>query len=174
MGCKERRDVEIPDCKESNPADCRRTFYLYLPSIICGDDGSNRLRGLQLTAGDTNPGGNDGQLPASTFAEIVGTLPLVFGIHCVGRSADIINIFAAHADSANVVLVLPEGLHNSFNAHHCCGYALENEIDDVGFLKHIQLMLSNEYSFVHSDFSYAVGWSNGGESCLGFDFTKLW
>lgn len=93
---------------------------------------------------------------------VVGTLPLVFGIHCFGCTTASISTFIEHANAHNVVLVLPQGIQNSFNARHCCGYALANEIDDVGFLKYIQSTLSDEYEFVQSDFSYAVGWSNGG------------
>ena len=164
MDCSERRDIEIPDCKEANPDDCHRTFHLYLPSIIC-DDGSGKRRGLQHTTSDT-PVGNDEQLPDSISIESVGTLPLVFAIHCLGCTGESINTFIAHADNSNVVLVIPEGIQHSFNARNCCGYALEKDIDDVGFLKYIQSTLSDEYSFIQSDFSYAVGWSNGGESSV--------
>ena len=152
--CNERREIEIPGCKESNLDDCHRAYHIYLPSIIC-DDGDEALsdRSGQNHTGDVR-------------SDVVGTLPLVFAIHCYGcpadHAGDIFKNFVTHANSQNVVLVLPEGLQNSFNARHCCGYALDNDIDDVGFLKHIQLMLSDEYSFLKSDVSYAVGWSNGG------------
>lgn len=61
-----------------------------------------------------------------------------------------------------MVLILPEGIQSSFNGKHCCGYALENGIDDVGYFKHLQTMLSDEYSFIKGKYSYGVGWSNGG------------
>eukprot|EP00584_Thalassiosira_punctigera_P016517 CAMPEP_0172551704 /NCGR_PEP_ID=MMETSP1067-20121228/40206_1 /TAXON_ID=265564 ORGANISM="Thalassiosira punctigera, Strain Tpunct2005C2" /NCGR_SAMPLE_ID=MMETSP1067 /ASSEMBLY_ACC=CAM_ASM_000444 /LENGTH=501 /DNA_ID=CAMNT_0013339517 /DNA_START=103 /DNA_END=1608 /DNA_ORIENTATION=+ len=157
MECNQKRDVEIPDCKEKNPGDCHRTFHLYLPRIIC--DNGSKSRGLKRT-GDTTD--STDEQPVFTSVESVGTLPLVFAIHCFGCKAESINTFIAHADKSNAVLVIPEGLHSSFNARHCCGYAVENEIDDVGFLKNIQTSLSDEYPFIQSDYSYAVGWSNGG------------
>jgi hypothetical protein len=159
--CEERRVVEIPDCKEVNPDDCHRSFHVFLPSIICGDRGLAR-RGLVDEDRGNMPSYDDRE--SSPYVDAVGTLPLVFGIHCYGCNVASISIFVEHANSHNMVLVLPEGLHSSFNARHCCGYALDNDIDDVGFLELIQLMLSDEYSFLQSALTYAVGWSNGGES----------
>lgn len=156
--CIEKRKIEIPDCKETNPRDCRRSFLLYLPDIVCGGDGRGPGRLLEHSS-DTPPGNNADEPAMET---VVGTLPLVFGIHCFGCTTASISTFIEHANAHNVVLVLPQGIQNSFNARHCCGYALANEIDDVGFLKYIQSTLSDEYEFVQSDFSYAVGWSNGG------------
>ena len=58
---------------------------------------------------------------------------------------------------------MPEGIQSSFNGRDCCGYALENDIDDIAFIKYIQSSLSEEYTFIQAtDYSYAVGWSNGG------------
>ncbi|KAL9185154.1 hypothetical protein ACHAXT_002931 [Thalassiosira profunda] len=160
--CRERREVVVPDCKEKNEGDCRRAFHIYLPGIICGDDGEDgNDRGLEDSVAKQDTAISGEESPPLSL-EAVGTLPLVFAIHCYGCTASSITSFIAHANFYNVVLVLPEGLHNSFNARHCCGYALENEIDDVGFLKHIQSTLSEEYKFVDADISYAVGWSNGG------------
>ncbi|KAL3823876.1 hypothetical protein ACHAXA_005458 [Cyclostephanos tholiformis] len=162
--CEERRAVEVPDCKEASPDDCHRSFHLFLPSIICGDGGDARGGGVRLVDVDRGDGSTrDDGVSLSSFDASVGTLPLVFGIHCYGCTVASIRIFVEHANSNNMVLVLPEGLHNSFNARHCCGYALENDIDDVGFLELVQSMLSEEYPFVQKRFSYAVGWSNGGE-----------
>jgi hypothetical protein len=157
--CEERRVIDIPDCKEANPDDCRRYFHVFLPNIICDDGGG--ARGGLIDRGDESPYGDAG---SPDLVDSVGTLPLVFGIHCYGCTVASIILFVEHANSHNMVLVLPEGLHGSFNARHCCGYSLENDIDDVGFLEHVQSILSDEYSFVQSKFSYAVGWSNGGES----------
>lgn len=173
MGCSEVRDVEIPECKEKNPDDCHRTFHVFLPSLICGDGDSDsdgdggRLRALRNTssANVLAEGGSDSQPDPSAIAEAVGTLPLVFAIHCFGCNSASIDTFVEHADDSDVVLVIPEGLKSSFNALHCCGYALENDVDDVGFLEYIKTSLTDEYSFIDPEYSYAVGWSNGGESC---------
>jgi hypothetical protein len=70
--------------------------------------------------------------------------------------------FFPYANTHNVVIVTPEGIQSSFNALHCCGYALNSNIDDVAFFSSIQTTLGEEYSFVDPSVSYAVGWSNGG------------
>ena len=70
--------------------------------------------------------------------------------------------FNHYANSHNAIIVGPEGIQRSFNGLDCCGYALSSKIDDVGFFRQIQESLEDEYSFVQSSYSYAVGWSNGG------------
>jgi poly(3-hydroxybutyrate) depolymerase len=93
----------------------------------------------------------------------IGILPLVFGIHCYGCTAINLSIFIKHANSHNMILVLPEGLQQSFNAIECCGYAKTQNINDVSFFTYIQQTLNLEYpSIIQSQYSYAVGWSNGG------------
>ena len=135
-----KRDITISNCREANPDDCSRSYLLHLPTIICNEQNSS-------IAGD--------HLPT--------TLPLVFAIHCFGCSAmTMYTSFAQHANEHNLVLVAPEGVKNSWNARDCCGYALDNQLDDIGFLSNIQSALSNEFAFVKPQFTYATGWSNGG------------
>lgn len=135
-----QRDITISDCKETNSDDCNRSYILYIPTIICNEQ-------------NNSPAGN--RLPT--------TLPSVFAIHCFGCSAmTMYTSFAQHANEHNLVLVAPEGIKNSWNARHCCGYALDNQLDDVGFLSNIQSALSNEFTFINPQFTYATGWSNGG------------
>ncbi|KAL7460892.1 hypothetical protein ACHAXS_003258 [Conticribra weissflogii] len=69
--------------------------------------------------------------------------------------------FLPYAETHNFLLILPLGIQNSFNAGTCCGYAHQNQIHDVDFLVHLQKQLSSEFSFVESEFAYAVGHSNG-------------
>ena len=161
--CMEKRDIKPPDCKEKNPDDCNRTFYIYLPSIVC--DGRRTAQRRELQSSNNDAPDESSSTPASPFQsnEPIGTLPLIFAIHCFGCTPhSIADSFATHANTHNAVLVLPQGLQNSFNARHCCGYALENDVDDVGFMKYIQTTLSEEYDFVDKEYSYGVGWSNGG------------
>jgi len=135
-----KRDITISDCKEANPDDCNRSYFLHIPTSICNEQKNS-------IAGDNLP----------------PTLPLVFAIHCFGCSAmTMYTSFAQHANEHNFVLVAPEGIKHSWNARHCCGYALDNQLDDVGFLSNIQSALSNEFAFVKPQFTYATGWSNGG------------
>ena len=70
--------------------------------------------------------------------------------------------FNPYANTHNLVIVAPDGLHDSFNGLDCCGYALGSKIDDIGFFSQIQATLEEDYQFVKSIYSYAVGWSNGG------------
>jgi len=154
--CNGRRDITLPNCKETNPADCNRTYHIYFPSILCdgGDDSSNN--GMKQKE-------EDNEEEEENNNHNMGILPLVFGIHCYGCTAINLSIFIDRANSHNMILVLPEGIQSSFNAVECCGYAKTQNIDDVGFFTHIQRTLSLEYpSIIQSQHSYAVGWSNGG------------
>ena len=70
--------------------------------------------------------------------------------------------FAQHVDEYNAILVVPEGIQHSWNARYCCGYALSNNVDDIGFIAAIQSTLGEEYEFIQPQYTYATGWSNGG------------
>src|SRR6056300_1404033 len=87
-----KTEIVIPDCTESNPDDCNRTYFLHFPSIACGDNHQ------------------------------FSTLPLIFAIHCFGCPADAMFSFAQPAANYNAILVIPEGIQHSFNARYCCGY----------------------------------------------------
>lgn len=101
-------------------------------------------------------------LPPVACANNIGTLPLVFAVHCLGCTPATMMHWIEIAEAYHFVLAIPEGLHESFNGQHCCGYALAHEVDDVGFLQAIIQELDQEFPFVSSDLTYALGWSNGG------------
>jgi len=98
------------------------------------------------------------------------TLPVVFTVHCLGCDLSTYRFYAnAYARPYEFVWVNPEGLHNSFHAgnsaHHygpCCGYASEQNVDDMKFFRAIVQELASQYSFVSPDYVYGTGWSNGG------------
>lgn len=77
-------------------------------------------------------------------------------------SIRVMQSFNNYANSHNAVIVAPEGLQRSFNGLDCCGYALSSKVDDVGYFSEIQTVLEDEYSFLKAEYSYGVGWSNGG------------
>ena len=52
-----RRELDIASCNETNPNDCHRSYNVYFPRIVCENDKGSR-------------------------EAIVGTLPLVFVVHC--------------------------------------------------------------------------------------------
>jgi len=83
------------------------------------------------------------------------------------------------AELKSFVLIVPEGLQNSWNAKYCCGHALKQNINDIEFL---HLVIQDVVSSINQqqqqqggeeqknvlslsvkeDFIYGVGWSNGG------------
>eukprot|EP00977_Amphora_coffeiformis_P002763 scaffold522_cov168-Amphora_coffeaeformis.AAC.10 len=73
-----------------------------------------------------------------------------------------LSFYADIAQDYDFVWVNPEGLQSSFNADSCCGYSMEHAVDDKAFFQNIIHDLSNELDFVSVDWTYAMGWSNGG------------
>ncbi len=70
------------------------------------------------------------------------------------------------ADDAKFIVVYPDGVKSpigirTWNAGECCGYAADNNIDDVGFIISLVDSLINKYS-IDRDRVYATGMSNGG------------
>ena len=82
--CYERRTVEVPDCKERDPKDCNRTYHVYLPSIICGTNTNSNDEDEDRTLEENDVGRSAGESTDPPDLETIGTLPLVFGIHCLG------------------------------------------------------------------------------------------
>jgi len=69
------------------------------------------------------------------------------------------------SDNAGFIVVYPEGVKSPFgirtwNAGGCCGYAMNNNIDDVGFLSNLIDTLVAAYS-IDTQRIYATGMSNG-------------
>lgn len=70
-------------------------------------------------------------------------------------------------DREQVIAVYPEStvgfpeLYKQWNAFHCCGSAVKNHVDDIGFTKMVLEDLKARCS-VDSDRVYMAGWSNGG------------
>lgn len=71
------------------------------------------------------------------------------------------------ADTANFIVVYPEGVQGgalnirTWNAGWCCGYASNNNIDDVGFIDQLIDTMLARYN-IDSTRIYATGMSNGG------------
>lgn len=97
-------------------------------------------------------------------------LPLVLVLHGGGgnaENAEAMTGFTGKAAKERFIVVYPEGsgrLKNrllTWNAGHCCGYAMEKQIDDVGFLNELITQLMQRYP-IDSKRLYATGMSNGG------------
>ena len=95
--------------------------------------------------------------------------PLVIALHGGGGNAQHMEektSFSLKADEKGFIVVYPDGtgkLRNRFltwNAGYCCGYAYENNIDDVGFIKTLIKKLQNTYN-INSSRIYVAGHSNG-------------
>jgi poly(3-hydroxybutyrate) depolymerase len=130
---------DVDNNNNNNNNNCQeREYILYRPKILCQESGEG-----------------DGVV-----------LPLVFALHCLGCPPSVMMHWTEIAESFNFVLVIPTGLQHSFNGGFCCGYALEHDIDDVGFLRGIlhqttTTTLPSQEISVSSDAVYAIGWSNG-------------
>ena len=131
-----KRQLNMKDCTHH----CERNYYLYLPSAACAGD----------------------NVHLDNRVDSIGTLPLVFAVHCLGCTPMTMMHWTEIAETYHFVLAIPEGLENSFNGQHCCGYALDQGVDDVGFLQAIIQELDQQFHFVSSSLVYALGWSNGG------------
>lgn len=97
-------------------------------------------------------------------------LPLVLVLHGGGGNAgnaEQMSGFTAKARSAGFIVAYPEGSGRlkgrllTWNAGHCCGYAMEHKTDDVGFISALIDRLSRDYP-VDPRRIYATGMSNGG------------
>jgi len=99
-----------------------------------------------------------------------GSLPLVLGLHGWGGSAKGGGSFcgdaniAEHSSSLGFIGVCPDGyrvhddIGGSWNAAGCCGYSVDDNVDDVQFLRDVV-----SYIKQHASISkvYAMGISNG-------------
>jgi polyhydroxybutyrate depolymerase len=65
------------------------------------------------------------------------------------------------ADSARFVVAYPDGIGRSWNGHGCCGKAMRDNIDDVGFITAMVGQISADQPIDKSRV-YAAGISNGG------------
>jgi polyhydroxybutyrate depolymerase len=98
------------------------------------------------------------------------SIPLVIALH--GGGGNSINMmrktgFNNLSDEKGFIIVYPDGAGRfknrllTWNAGHCCGYSLDNNIDDVGFIRALIEKLQNNFN-IDSKRIYATGHSNGG------------
>ena len=106
-----------------------------------------------------------GDLPKSN-----SQVPLVLVLHGGGGNADNAEKMTGFTDKAGkegFIVVYPEGTGRrknkllTWNAGHCCGYAMDNRVDDVGFISALIDKLIKNYP-IDPKRIYATGLSNGG------------
>ncbi|MEN2436741.1 PHB depolymerase family esterase [Weeksellaceae bacterium A-14] len=111
------------------------------------------------------------QLP-SDYYENTTEKPLVIGLHGAGGSGSQFETnydFSQKAEQADFIAVYPDGVKKNdgvlkirtWNAGGCCDYAMNNNIDDVKFIRTIIDDLIANYK-VNAKKIYVVGMSNGG------------
>lgn len=156
-----------------NPLRMKHLGKLLLPLFFSG-----LLSGLALAA-DTVPRStllHESSLRSYVLRVPPGLLnakrkvPLVLVLHGGGGNAEIterMTGFTAKAEKEGFIVVYPEGSSRfkdrllTWNAGHCCGYALDNKVDDVGFISALIDKLVRDYP-VDPRRIYATGISNGG------------
>jgi polyhydroxybutyrate depolymerase len=98
------------------------------------------------------------------------SFPLVIALHGGGGNSQ--NMmektgFNNVSDEKGFIVVYPDGVGRfknrllTWNAGHCCGYALDNNIDDVGFIRALIEKIQNNFN-IDSKRIYVTGHSNGG------------
>lgn len=96
------------------------------------------------------------------------SVPLVIVVHGGGgnaRNAETMTGFTAKAEAERFIVVYPEGTSRrapllTWNAGHCCGYALEQRVDDVAFIRALIEELAAKYR-IDRKRVYVTGMSNG-------------
>jgi polyhydroxybutyrate depolymerase len=100
-------------------------------------------------------------LPSSIKA---GTaVPLVLDFHGHGGNAaqeESSSGWKKKADQVGLIMVYPEGVDSSWNVGNCCGLAMSEKVDDVGFTKAIVEAVSKA-ACIDAKRVYATGMSNG-------------
>ncbi len=106
-------------------------------------------------------------LPAGYVGE--KNLPLVIAMHGGFGNAygvETLSQLSTTADVENFIVVYPEGVQGgmfnirTWNAGGCCGFASNNNIDDVGFIDLLLSTLVEQYA-IDTNRVYATGFSNG-------------
>ncbi len=155
-----------------------------------GTTGTDTSSGPASTAGDSSSSGEPATCPGTVIrpGEYVGlqlefdgrtrnynmfvpssydgsqATPLVFNLHGFGSNAAqqiFFSDFNVDAEERGVIAIYPNGVSNSWNAGACCGVAIGEDIDDVGFVRALLDEVA-ETLCVDRSRVYATGMSNGG------------
>lgn len=107
-------------------------------------------------------------VPAASSGK--GRVPLVLVLHGGGGNADNaerMTGFSIKADQEGFIVAYPEGSGRfrgrvlTWNAGHCCGYAMTHRIDDTGFIRALIDTLIRDYP-IDPKRVFVTGMSNGG------------
>jgi len=95
--------------------------------------------------------------------DMAHSAPLVFAFHGAGSEPSDMELSAGLkelADTSGFLLVYPLGLGLTWNAGTCCDYAVQQNIDDVAFVRQILTDLET-VTKIDPKRIYATGFSNG-------------
>jgi polyhydroxybutyrate depolymerase len=109
-------------------------------------------------------GGLDRTYRVHKPAGLAAAAPLVVMLHGAfgdGEQAENSYGWDELADSAKFVVVYPDGIGHTWNAHGCCGKAEQENVDDVGFITQMVAEISTALPIDKSRV-YVTGISNGG------------
>jgi len=90
-------------------------------------------------------------------------LPLVFDFHGHGANAaqeESSSGWKKKADQVGFIMVYPDGVDSSWNVGSCCGLAMSENVDDVGFTK-AMIEAVSKAACIDPKRVYATGMSNG-------------
>jgi len=90
--------------------------------------------------------------------------PVVVNLHGRNTNAQsqiLVSDLVSLADAQGFVAVHPEGVGMTWNAGLCCGEAMDNNVDDVGFISVLLDQLESDLC-IDTHRVYATGLSNGG------------
>ena len=90
--------------------------------------------------------------------------PLIVDLHGFTSDGDSqrgISGWNALAETHGFLVAWPDGLFNSWNGITCCGTAVTNNVDDVGFIRAMVAAISAEVN-INPERIYVTGLSNGG------------
>ena len=107
---------------------------------------------------------------APALAASSAKVPLVIVLHGGGgnaANAEMMTGFTAKAQKEGFIVVYPNGSGRlqdkllTWNAGHCCGYAMKERVDDVGFIDALIDVMLRDYP-LDGRRVYVTGMSNGG------------
>ncbi len=109
-------------------------------------------------------------IPTMLVAQKPQSVPLVIVLHGGGgnaKNAAHVTGFSQKANTEGFIVVYPNGtsligksIFLTWNSGNCCGYAFENNVDDVGFIKTLIEKLEKQFP-IDPKRIYVTGISNG-------------
>lgn len=136
------------------------------PRVLVDEPGTHRL-----VTDLKGPGGNrryNYHVPTGgrAAAQAQPLLIVIHGAFSDAREIEWETGFSDLSDREGFIVAYPEGiglfgLFQHWNAGHCCGKAMDDNIDDVGFIRTVSEQLTAHFA-LRPGRAYVVGISNGG------------